>query len=88
MLQQEVSNYYRECTRHLRLLLLLNHAKRYRDVIRSVGCISSSVEVSVMEMERRDTVIQFKYLQTTIKSWKDERRKDKVICDKQGNGVQ
>jgi hypothetical protein len=39
--------------------LLFNHARRHRDVIRSVGCIRSSVEVSVMEMERRDTVIRF-----------------------------
>jgi len=43
--------------------LLFNHLPQAdRDVIRSVGCICSSYEVSVMEMERRDTVIQFEYL--------------------------
>ncbi|MEJ7676806.1 MAG: hypothetical protein WKG06_30770 [Segetibacter sp.] len=42
--------------------MLPNHAIRHRDVIRSVGCIYSSDEVSVMEMERRDAVIQLEYL--------------------------
>ena len=32
------------------------------DVVSSVGCIHSSDEVAVMAMERRDTVIQCKYL--------------------------
>jgi hypothetical protein len=38
--------------------LLPNPARKQWEVIRSVGCIRSSEEVSVMEMERRDTVIQ------------------------------
>ncbi len=62
MLQQEVRNYCHDCIRQLRLSLLSNHTRRYRDVISSVGCIHSSDEVSVMEMERRDTVIQLEYL--------------------------
>ncbi|MEJ7676325.1 MAG: hypothetical protein WKG06_46150 [Segetibacter sp.] len=61
-LQQEVSDYCRDCKRQSRLLLLPNPAIRQRDVIRSVGCIRSSEEVSVMEMERRDTVIRCEYL--------------------------
>ena len=44
--------------RKLRLSLLPNRAIRHWDVVRSVGCIHSSVEISVMEMERRGTVIQ------------------------------
>ena len=46
----------------LRSRLLFNPAIRWRNVISSVGCIRSSEEVSVMEMERRDTVIQLEYL--------------------------
>ncbi len=37
-------------------------------MVSSVGCIHSSDEVVVMTMERRGTVIQFEYLQTTILS--------------------
>jgi len=72
MLQQEVSDYYRDCMRQLRLSWLPNPARRRWEVIRSVGCVRSSVEVSVMEMERRGTVIRCEYLQTTIKRWEDE----------------
>ena len=62
-LQQEVSDYCHGCKMQLRLSLLPNHpSKAGRDVISSVGCIYSSDEVFVMEMERRDTVIQCKYL--------------------------
>lgn len=47
----------------IRLSLLPNHRPEAdRDVISSVGCIHSSEEVSVMEMERRGTVIQLEYL--------------------------
>ena len=61
-LQQEVRDYYHGSKRLQRSSLLPNRAIRHRDVIGSVGCIHSSDEVSVMEMERRDTVIQLEYL--------------------------
>ena len=41
-----------------KVMIVINPARRQRDVISSVGCIRSSDEVSVIERERRDTVIQ------------------------------
>ena len=46
----------------VKVIIVVNRTIRYRDVVRSVGCIHSSDEVSVMEMERRGTVIQLEYL--------------------------
>jgi hypothetical protein len=52
-----------------------------REATRSVGRSHSSDEVSVMEMERRASVIQSKYFRTTIKNnGRIVKENDKVIA--------
>jgi hypothetical protein len=51
-----------------------------RDAKGSVGRSHSSDEVSVMEMERRASVIQSNYFKTTLNYLEeDDERNDKVI---------
>jgi hypothetical protein len=51
------------------------------DRVRSVGRSHNSEEFSVMEMERRASVIRSNYFETTIKTWADLRRNDKITTD-------
>jgi hypothetical protein len=50
------------------------------DATRSVGRSHSSDEISVMGMERRASVIQSQYFETTQKE-NDDKRNDKVITN-------
>ena len=56
---------------------------RPEDATASVGRGHSSAEVSVMDMERRASVIWSYYFKTTVvKRWDDGRRKDKIVSCK------
>ncbi|MDQ6812377.1 MAG: hypothetical protein M3040_01355 [Bacteroidota bacterium] len=53
------------------------------DATASVGRSHSSEEVSVMDMERRASVIWSYYFKTpVVKQWNDGRRKDKIVSCK------
>ncbi len=53
------------------------------DMLGSVGRSHSSDEVSVMDMERRASVIWSYYFKTTVvKQWNDGRREDKIVSCK------
>jgi hypothetical protein len=53
------------------------------DALRSVGRSRSSDEVSVMDVERRASVIWSYYFKTTVvNQWNDGRRKDKIVSCK------
>jgi len=54
-------------------------SSQMRNATRSVGRSHSSNEVFVMKMERRASVIQSNYFETTLKE-DDGKRNDKVIA--------
>jgi hypothetical protein len=77
---QEFRYLSEDCSsKDIQFILQLNFRHRRREATRSVGRSHSSDEVFVMKVERRASVIQSQYFETTQKE-NDDKRNDKVIA--------